>query len=127
MMTHQKTILMISPARKRAPGEDFIFKDLNPAGERIGKVEREAVLGRSVRDVFPGVLATGLFDMAYGGSPTPAVVEARDRGLPTSQGLDMLVGQALVAFRIWTGQEVDRNVMKQAAVEEIKRRMEDRP
>lgn len=42
-------------------GDDFIFKDLNPAGERIGQVQREDILGRSVRDVFPGVVDTGVY------------------------------------------------------------------
>ncbi len=37
-------------------GDDFIFKDLNPAAERIGQVHREDILGRSVRDVFPSAL-----------------------------------------------------------------------
>lgn len=42
-------------------GEDFIFKDLNPAGCRQGRVEREKILHQSVKKVFPGVEALGLF------------------------------------------------------------------
>jgi PAS domain S-box-containing protein len=47
----------------RNNGEDFVFKDMNPAGERLSKVKKEEILGRSVLDVFPGVRDLGLFDM----------------------------------------------------------------
>ncbi len=40
-------------------GEDFIFKDINPAGERIGGVHRQDVLGRSISDVFPKAKENG--------------------------------------------------------------------
>jgi PAS domain S-box-containing protein len=42
-------------------GEDFIFKDINHAVERIEKVSKEDLVGRSVLDVFPGVKEFGLF------------------------------------------------------------------
>jgi len=41
-------------------GDDFIIKDLNPAGCRNGRVQREDVLNRSVKEVFPGIEALGL-------------------------------------------------------------------
>ncbi|MEJ5365655.1 MAG: ATP-binding protein [Desulfosoma sp.] len=41
-------------------GEDFIFKDINPAGARIGRLPREAHLGRRVTEVYPGVRDLGL-------------------------------------------------------------------
>jgi len=44
-------------------GEDFILKDINRAVERIEQVVREEVIGRSVRDVFPGVIDFGLFEV----------------------------------------------------------------
>ena len=42
-------------------GDDFIFKDINPAGCRQSRVEREVILHQSVKKVFPGVEALGLF------------------------------------------------------------------
>ncbi|WP_448381708.1 hybrid sensor histidine kinase/response regulator [Desulfosoma sp.] len=42
-------------------GEDFVFKDINPAGARIGGLPVEAHIGRRVTDVYPGVKALGLF------------------------------------------------------------------
>ncbi len=44
-------------------GQDFIFKDFNKAGERIEKVKREDLIGKSVLDVFPGVKDFGLLDV----------------------------------------------------------------
>lgn len=43
--------------------EDFVFKDMNHAGERMGGFTRERVVGRSVREVFPGVEDFGLFEV----------------------------------------------------------------
>lgn len=42
-------------------GTDFVFKDINPAGARNGRVERHKVMGRSVQEVFPGIKEMGLF------------------------------------------------------------------
>ena len=44
-------------------GEDFIIKEYNRAGERIGGVPRDQVIGRSVREVFPGIETLGLLDV----------------------------------------------------------------
>ncbi len=44
-------------------GEDFVFKDYNRAGERIGGIPREQVIDRPVTEVFPGVREIGLFDV----------------------------------------------------------------
>jgi shikimate dehydrogenase len=47
--------------------------------------------------------ASGLFDMAYGAGATPSVLDAQERELPVASGPDMLLGQALEAFELWTG------------------------
>jgi PAS domain S-box-containing protein len=44
-------------------GDDFIFKDFNPAGEKIEKIKKEELIGKRVSDVFPGVKEFGLFDV----------------------------------------------------------------
>lgn len=66
--------------------------------------------------------ATGLLDMAYGVAPTPAVLALRSRGLPVADGLDMLVGQAVGCFRIWSGEDVEPLIFQAAAEAEIRRR-----
>ena len=44
-------------------GEDFIFKDINRAVEKIEKVKKEDIVGRRVLEVFPGVKDLGLFSV----------------------------------------------------------------
>jgi PAS domain S-box-containing protein len=44
-------------------GEDFIFKDFNLAAERIDKVKREDVLGKSVRKMFPMAAEYGFLEV----------------------------------------------------------------
>jgi diguanylate cyclase (GGDEF)-like protein len=43
-------------------GKDFIISDINPAGERISQVKRQEIVGKTVAEVFPGVMEIGLFD-----------------------------------------------------------------
>ncbi|MBL8658520.1 MAG: PAS domain-containing protein [Rhodospirillales bacterium] len=43
--------------------DDFVFTDLNPAGERIDQVERGKLVGRPISDVFPGAEASGLLEV----------------------------------------------------------------
>lgn len=41
-------------------GRDFVLVDTNLAGERIGQIKREDVLGRRLTEIFPGIEASGL-------------------------------------------------------------------
>jgi shikimate dehydrogenase len=59
--------------------------------------------------------ACGLLDMVYGSGPTPAVLAARDAGIPFADGIDMLVGQAAEAFERFTGRPAPIGVMRAAA------------
>ena len=42
-------------------GSDFIFKDINPAGAKMGQKPRADHIGKSVLEVYPGVKDLGLF------------------------------------------------------------------
>ncbi len=44
-------------------GADFVFRDLNPAAEKIENVHKQDILGRRVTDVFPGVKELGVFQV----------------------------------------------------------------
>jgi PAS domain S-box-containing protein len=44
-------------------GADFIFVDINKSGEQFSKVRREEIIGKSIRQVFPGVTKMGLFEV----------------------------------------------------------------
>lgn len=47
----------------RDDGEDFVFKDINSAGQRMVDVSREEVVGRSVLELFPRIREMGLFEV----------------------------------------------------------------
>jgi len=47
----------------RNDGEDFVFVDFNRAAERIDKINKEDLIGKSVLEVFTGVKDFGLFEV----------------------------------------------------------------
>ena len=49
-----------------------------------------------------------IYDLVYHPLETPLLAEARARGHPTISGLDMLIGQAAVAFEIFFGRDAPR-------------------
>lgn len=59
--------------------------------------------------------ASGLIDLPYSDSPTPACLAAQRRGIPWVDGLELLVAQAAASFLIWTGVEAPIAVMRAAA------------
>ena len=65
----------------------------------------------------PSVLAvaSAIIDMAYGPDETPAIAYAVSHGLSHADGLDMLVGQAVEAFEVFTGAEPPIDAFYQAA------------
>ncbi|MCU7936548.1 MAG: PAS domain S-box protein [Candidatus Thiodiazotropha sp. (ex Dulcina madagascariensis)] len=44
-------------------GRDFLFREYNRAGERIGRNSRQQVIGRRVTEAFPGIKELGLLDV----------------------------------------------------------------
>jgi len=44
-------------------GEDFVFVDINSAGEKLSQIHREDVVGKRVTEVFPGIREMGLLDV----------------------------------------------------------------
>ncbi len=53
-------------------------------------------------------------DAVFNPAETSLLRAARDRGLPTLDGLSMLVYQGVIGFEIWTGMKAPEGVMKQA-------------
>jgi len=47
----------------RDDGNDFIFKDINKAGQRIDKIKKKDVIGKSVLKLFPEIKNFGVFDV----------------------------------------------------------------
>lgn len=60
---------------------------------------------------------TLIVDMVYNPPTTRLTRDAKRRGLPTIDGLTLLVEQAALAFQIWTGRKPDRNAMREAVEE----------
>lgn len=73
-------------------------------------------LGLSAADPVPLDLdriaaVRGVLDMAYRTGGTAWIRAARERGLPASDGSDMLVEQGAAAFRDWFGTDAPRRAM----------------
>lgn len=110
-------------ASRRQGGGELLATRLGVAvtGVDWGSVVEGAVvvnatpLGMSGETLPPGIIeaCAGLFDMAYGASPTTSVRQAGQR--PVVDGLDMLVAQAARSFEIWTGVPAPVEVMAVAA------------
>jgi shikimate dehydrogenase len=97
--------------RKRAPTCEVVLQATS-AGMLGGGP------GEAVRDVVPweelgpGTLA---YDLVYNPPTTPFLEAARRRGLLSSGGLGMLVGQAAHALELWLGVPAPRGTMQEAA------------
>ena len=59
----EHTVNGVAVYRAIKNGEDFLFVDFNRSGERIEKIKRDEVIGKSVLSVFPGVKEFGLFEV----------------------------------------------------------------
>ena len=75
-------------------------------------------------DVFPvdpERLAPGqlVADLIYDPPITPLVAAARARGVAAVNGLGMLIHQAAIAFRLWTGEDAPLEAMSAAAMAAI--------
>ncbi len=71
----------------------------------------QAVPDVDFSEAAPGMLVA---DAVFNPPETGLLAAARARGLPTLDGLSMLVHQGVIAFEMWTGQSADGAVMKSA-------------
>ncbi len=69
----------------------------------------------------PELIAPGQIysDLIYWPTETKTMAMCRDKGVTVIGGLSMLVHQAALAFRLWTGLEAPIEVMKKAARDQI--------
>lgn len=54
-------------------------------------------------------------DLVYRDGVTPLLTAARERGVPTLDGLDVLVAQGALSLELWTGRPAPLEVMRRAA------------
>jgi PAS domain S-box-containing protein len=59
----EHTINGVAVYRAVNDSEDFMLVDFNKSGERIEKIKRDEVIGKSVLEVFPGIKEFGLFEV----------------------------------------------------------------
>jgi shikimate dehydrogenase len=58
-------------------------------------------------------------DAVFNPAETALLQQARSLGLPTLDGLSMLVYQGVIGFEIWTGQKAPEKVMKETLLREL--------
>lgn len=73
-------------------------------------------LGMEGESLPEGVMAaaSGFFDLTYASVESPSLRRAREAGLPTADGKDLLLAQAAVSFEVWTGIPAPAAVMRAA-------------
>lgn len=87
-------VSLSDPGLRRALGEATLFVNATTTG----MTEPGPVV--AVEDLPPDA---AVFDLVYVPAETPLLAAARVRGLPAANGAGMLVRQAAIAFRRWTG------------------------
>lgn len=88
-------------------------------GEAFDLVVNATRLGLSPDDPHPVDLdrlgsVGAVFDLVYGQAPPPFIAAARERGIPATDGLEMLLQQGAVAFERWWGREAPVEAMRGA-------------
>ena len=84
-----------------------------------GAVSQPVELPVPARFLGPGQVVA---DLVYQPMRTPFVEAARERGAVAVNGLGMLIHQAALSFRLWTGEDPPLEVLSAAAVAELARR-----
>jgi shikimate dehydrogenase len=74
-------------------------------------------LGMHGEELPQGIMEAAAFlvDMTYGSAQSPAITLAHRNGIPASDGIDMLIGQAAEAFQLFCGEQPPLDVMEAAA------------
>lgn len=86
------------------PVEGAVVINATPIGMRSERLSIAVIEG-----------AAGFVDMAYGDQETPSTQLAKRLGIPVSDGIDTLIGQASEAFALFVGQRPPIEVMEHAA------------
>ena len=82
----------------------------------IGMNAPEERVPVSLEDLTPGTVVA---DVVINPPDTRFLQEARAAGALTLEGLGMLVDLGAISFRLWTGRQADKDVMRQALVDSL--------
>lgn len=80
----------------------------------IGLGDRHARVPVDIKTYRPGLIVA---DVIFNPAETRFLREASERGARPLDGLGMLVNQAVIGFRLWTGVQPDPNIMRDALEE----------
>ncbi|HZL91621.1 MAG TPA: shikimate dehydrogenase [Pirellulaceae bacterium] len=80
----------------------------------IGLNDEEARVPIARDSLRPGLIVA---DVVFNPAETQLLAEAKENGCHVLDGLGMLVNQAVISFKIWTGVEPDAAVMREALEE----------
>jgi shikimate dehydrogenase len=96
-----------------------------PAGGELGGPAANATDGQRVAQALNQLHLTldlvgrysYVIDLVYRADTTPLLLAARQTGVPTLDGLELLVAQGALSFELWTGRAAPLEVMRAAARE----------
>lgn len=99
-------------------GDVDVVVNATPVGMGVVVPFDERTPAPDVLPVDPARLAPGqlVADLIYDPAVTPLVAAARERGVAAVNGVGMLIHQAAIAFRLWTGEEPPLEVMSAGAL-----------
>ena len=99
-------------------GDVDVVVNATPVGMGVVVAFDERTPPPDVFPVDPERLAPGqlVADLIYEPAVTPLVAAARARGVAAVNGLGMLIHQAAIAFRLWTGEDAPLEAMSAAAM-----------
>jgi shikimate dehydrogenase len=111
------------PGLELAAGADLVVNATPVGMRRVVKMDRSPLEATLPFDLDPNVIGPGqlVADLIYSPAVTPLLRVARERGARTANGLGMLIHQAALQFRLWTGEDPPLEVMSAAAMEAISR------
>jgi shikimate dehydrogenase len=106
-------------AGPEAAGEADLIVNATPVGmTSVVSMEGEPLAAGIPFELEVGRLGRGqlVVDLVYSPSATPLLDGARRHGASTANGLGMLIHQAALQFRLWTGEDPPMEVMSAAAL-----------
>lgn len=97
-------------------------ENLPPADLLINTTTAGMGDGLSPIDLNQTTIKEALADIIYSPATTPLMTQAKTAGLPTINGLGMLLHQGALAFEFWTNQKPDIPKMRQALNQALEKR-----
>jgi len=122
----ESLIESLGPRLANMPLEAAPLADVGRLGTELGRAG--LLINATSVGMYPAVDASPLpagvevpahlvvFDMVYNPQETRLVQQAKHAGARIVGGLDMLIGQGVEAFRLWTGRTPPVDVMRRAAL-----------